>query len=81
MENPSNRHDLTDRQWEPIIQKQLGKWGGSNANDTRTLINGVGWILRTGSLWRDLPNEYGKLSSVHKRFKRWCIISHKRHDT
>ena len=50
MENPSNRHDLTDRQWEklePVIQKQLGKWGGSHANDTRTLINGVGWILRT----------------------------------
>ena len=52
MENPSNRYDLTDRQWEkwePIIQKQLGKWGGRHANDIRTLINGVGWILRTES--------------------------------
>jgi transposase len=46
--------------------------GGSNANDTRTFLDGVCWILRTGSPWRDLPSNYGKFGSVHKRFKRWC---------
>ena len=75
MVNLQNRHDLTDAQWEilsPIILKVIGTWGGSNANDNRTFVNGSFWILRTGAPWRDLPPQYGKFSSVHKRFKRWC---------
>ena len=75
MENLQNRHDLTDAQWEilePIILITLGTWGGSNANDNRIFINGCFWILRTGAPWRDLPPQYGKFGSVHKRFKRWC---------
>ena len=61
MENTSNRHDLTDRQWESIIQKQMEKWGGSHANDTRTFINGVCWILRTGSH----PGETYPMNTAH----------------
>ena len=30
------------------------------------------WIAKTGAPWRDLPPEYGKWSSVHKRFMRWA---------
>ena len=73
MENPQHRHDISDETWaklEPIIA--LWTWGGSNANDNRIFINGVLWILRTGAPWRDIPPEYGKFGSVHKRFKRWC---------
>ena len=68
-----NRHDLTDKQWEvlePIILKIIGKWGGSNAGDNRIFINGSFWIIRTGAPWRDLPPQYGKFGSVHKRLKR-----------
>ena len=75
MTNPQNRHDLTDRQWELLasaIVKILGTWGGSNAGDNQVFINGCFWILRTGAPWRDLPPQYGKFGSVHKRFKRWC---------
>ena len=75
MNNLQNRHDITDRQWsilEPVILKTVGTWGGSNANDNRIFINACFWILRTGAPWRDLPPQYGKFSSVHKRFKRWC---------
>ena len=75
MENIQNRHDLTDEQWDllqPIILSVIGTWGGSNANDNRTFINGSFWILRTGAPWRDLPPQYGKWGSIHKRYKRWC---------
>ena len=75
MNNLQNRHDITDRQWsilEPVILKTVGTWGGSNANDNRIFINACFWILRTGAPWRDLPPQYGKFGSVHKRFKRWC---------
>jgi len=29
------------------------------------------WIAKTGAPWRDLPEEYGKWFTVHKRFLRW----------
>ena len=73
MEKAQNRHDISDAIWsklKPEIEKW--QWGGSNANDNRTFINAVLWILRTGAPWRDLPPEYGKFGSIHKRFKRWC---------
>lgn len=75
MDNPQHRHDITDIVWEklnPIVS--MWTWGGSNANDDRMFINGVLWILWTGAPWRDLPSEYRKFGSVHKRFKRWCDI-------
>ena len=35
------------------------------------MINGMLWIDRTGAPWRDLPERYGKWSSVASRFYRW----------
>jgi len=54
----------------------LGDWGGSNAGDNRTFINGCFWIIRTGAPWRDLPPQYGKFNAVHRRYKRWCDNRH-----
>lgn len=31
-------------------------------------LEGVGWIVRTGSPWRDLPEAFGDWNSV---FRRW----------
>jgi transposase len=75
MENAQHRHDISDEMWEiisPNLPGQSGSWGGSNANDTRTFINGVFWILRTGAPWRDLPPSCGKWNSTAKRYGRWC---------
>ena len=75
--NLQNRHDVTDAQWailEPTILASIGSWGGSNAGDNRVFINGVFWILRSGAPWRDMPPQYGKGTSIHKRFKRWCDL-------
>lgn len=27
------------------------------------------WITRTGSPWRDLPDEFGNWNSVHRRYR------------
>src|SRR6266513_438438 len=68
-----NRHDLKDKQFarlQPLLPPQKPHTGHPN-NDHRTMINGMLWIDRTGAPWRDLPERYGKWSSVASRFYRW----------
>lgn len=36
-------------------------------------LDGIFWIARTGSPWRDLPEEFGKWSSVYRQFWRWTL--------
>jgi transposase len=35
------------------------------------VINGILWILRTGSPWRALPERHGSWKTVSSRFYRW----------
>ena len=51
---------------------QRGQHGGI-AKGNRKFINLVVWILRTGTLWLDLPSDYGKWETVHQKFIRWQI--------
>jgi transposase len=37
----------------------------------RRALNGVLWILRTGSPWQDLPSRYGSYQTCHRRFQHW----------
>ena len=74
MSKEQHRHDVSDEVWakiESYFPGQRGQWGGI-AHDNRRFFNGTCWILRTGAPWHDLPEDYGKFSSVHKRFKRFC---------
>src|ERR671910_765140 len=65
--------DLTDVQWEwlrPLLPPQKPRTGRP-AKDHRTIINGILWVLRTGSPWRSLPERYGPWKTVVSRFYRW----------
>jgi transposase len=44
---------------------------GRPAKDHRTVLNGILWVLRTGSPWRSLPERYGSWKTVSSRFYRW----------
>src|SRR5258708_30163927 len=46
---------------------------GSTGRDNRMFVEGVLWIVRTGSPWRDLPEAFGDWNSVFRRFSRWSI--------
>ena len=37
------------------------------------VLDGIFWIARTGAPWRDLPEEFGKWSSVYRQFRRWAL--------
>lgn len=67
------RGELTNEQWErvePLLPPQKPKTGRP-AHEHRTVLNGILWILRTGAPWRDLPERYGKWTTVYSRFQRW----------
>jgi transposase len=72
--SPARRYELTDKQWEKIKDALPGRTEtvGVTAHDNRQFVNGVMWILRSGSPWRDLPERYGDWKNTHRRFTRWA---------
>jgi transposase len=65
------RGDLTDRRWRRLRPHLPRSRTGRPRADDRRFVNGMLWIARTGAPWRDLPERYGKWSSVSSRFYRW----------
>ena len=67
--------DLTDAQWailEPVFQpKRRSDGRGRPWRDTRAVLHGVLWILRTGAQWRELPSKYPPYQTCHRRFQSW----------
>lgn len=60
--------------FEPFIIGIRGR-GGRPASNHRQVLDGIFWITRTGAQWRDLPEEFGKWSSVYRQFRRWTVAS------
>ena len=46
---------------------------GRKPMNHRLVLDGMFWMARTGSPWRDLPEEFGKWSSVYPLFRRWTL--------
>lgn len=69
------RNLMSDEEWaffEPFIVAIRGP-GGRPASDHRRVLDGIFWIARAGAPWRDLPEEFGKWSSVYRQFRRWTL--------
>ena len=64
---------LSDEQWARVSGLIIGRpdQRGSTGRDNRMFVEGVLWIVRTGSPWRDLPEVFGEWNSVFRRFSRW----------
>ena len=56
-----NRLVLSDAAWERMAPLIIGRpdQKGSTGRDNRMFVEGVLWIVRTGSPWRDLPEASG----------------------
>jgi putative transposase len=67
------RHAISDTDWKRIAGLLPGKKTdpGRTARDNRLFLDAVLWIGRTGSPWRDLPEDFGKWNSIYRRFSRW----------
>ncbi len=64
---------LTDEHWEqvrPLLPPQKPQTGRP-ALDHRLMVEGMLWVVRTGSSWRELPERFGPWSTVSSRYQRW----------
>ncbi len=71
-----DRFILTDAQWARIEHLCLGKRSdpGRSGTNNRMFIEGVLWVARTGSPWRDLPSVFGHWNSVYSRYSDWMKV-------
>ncbi len=66
------RYDLSEAEWRLIAPLLPNKPRGVARVDDRRVVNGIFYVLRTGSPWRDLPDRYGPYTTVYNRFNRWA---------
>ena len=64
--------ELTAERWErlrPLLPPQAST--GRPALEHRLIVEGILWIISTGSSWRDLPARFGPWQTVSGRYQRW----------
>ena len=69
---PARAHRCESReQLRPLLPPQKPQTGRP-AIDHRLMVEGMFWVMRTGSSWRELPERFGPWSTVSSRYQRWC---------
>jgi transposase len=66
------RHRLTNAQWE-LIKDVFPPPAATRRPpvNPRDMVDGILWRLRTGSPWRDLPDEFGPWKTVYNHYDQW----------
>ena len=69
------RNLMSDREWALFERfvRAVRAPNGRQPSNHRLILDGIFWIARTGAPWRDLPEEFGKWSSVYRQFRRWTL--------
>jgi transposase len=57
-------------QLAPVLPPQKPATGRP-AHDHRRILEGMLWVMRTGSAWRFLPEQFGPWQTIHSRYQRW----------
>jgi len=65
--------DLLWRELEKLLPKKETKVGRPEFDNKKTL-EGIIYILYTGSQWHMLPENYGYPTTVHGKFMKWCRL-------
>jgi transposase len=68
--------DITDEEWQrvapllPELRPRTEMRGRPLAN-TRSVLNGVLWVMYSGASWSAMPRRYPSYQTCHRRFKSW----------
>ena len=68
------RRILSDEMWEQFeaaLRAVKDPRGAPPGTPEREFLEAVLFLARTGTPWRDLPEEFGRWSAVYMRFRRW----------
>lgn len=69
--------DISDKEWEllkPLFPELQPKADGRGrpVRDTRAVLNGVLWVMRSGAPWAEMPQRYPPYQTCHRRFQKWA---------
>lgn len=73
VEDAAGRFDVSDVEWaiiEPLLPGSASQDRAGKGD--REILNGIFFVLRTGTPWRDLPARYGTAGMVQREFRRWA---------
>ncbi len=64
---------LTDAQWARLAALMPGGCKGERGPRTnnRLFLDALLWMTRAGGRWRDLPERFGKVGTVKRRYYDW----------
>ncbi|MDE1184631.1 transposase [Paraburkholderia sp.] len=68
--------DINDEEWQrvsallPELRPRSELRGRPLAN-TRSVLNGVLWVMYSGATWSAMPRKYPSYQTCHRRFKAW----------
>jgi putative transposase len=75
MENRKYSTDLSDDEWDyvsPHLPEPKGR-GRPKIHGSRTILNAVFYVLKSGCPWRLLPRDFPPWKTVYDWFRKWRI--------
>jgi transposase len=68
--------DITDEEWQrvaPLLPelRPRSELRGRPLANTRSVLNGVLWVMYSGATWSAMPRRYPSYQTCHRRFKAW----------
>ena len=68
--------DINDEEWQRIAPllpelRPRSELRGRPLANTRSVLNGVLWVMYSGATWSAMPRKYPSYQTCHRRFKAW----------
>jgi transposase len=68
--------DITDEEWQlvaPLLPelRPRSELRGRPLANTRSVLNGVLWVIYSGATWSAMPRKYPSYQTCHRRFMAW----------
>jgi transposase len=68
--------DISEDEWQRVLPllpelRPRSELRGRPLANTRSVLNGVLWVMYSGATWSAMPRRYPSYQTCHRRFKAW----------